>query len=114
MYELLAPAAVTKGWLRYYEVKQVTKAKVLPDMIMQQYELLGRLHEKSPNLCFVRSKVKAAIEKIYDERHDEWGLTVEDKADYCETMCRRFMNLCRVVGQSVLKKPNAAWYHGLP
>jgi hypothetical protein len=71
-------------------------------------------------LSFQKTKVKQALQLVYDEqkqakpKEDRYKLTKSELADWVETIQRRVRNLCRVVSQGMLKSPSALWVRQLP
>lgn len=113
LHNLLKPFATIKSWLRYGETAKVSEARVIPEQIVAHYPLLEALHEACPNLCFVRSEVLKVMGRIFDENCETWAMDQSYKASYIDSMSKRFMNLCHIVGQASKKGSKPEWYLGL-
>ena len=113
--DALRDVCVDRHWVKYDEAKKCQDAKVVVSQINTEksHTLLAALHKLSSKLTFVRSAIKEAISKLY-EQNDGWGMNSEHKENYIDIMARRTINLCRVVGQGITHAHPPAWTRQLP
>jgi hypothetical protein len=96
------------------EVAKVTAAKLDVRAVAEHHELLTCLHKGQQNLSFPKLVANEGIRLIVEQNMTAWKLKAGEVEDYIETQTRRLRNLCRVVGQGLIRKPQPKWVLDLP
>jgi hypothetical protein len=103
------------------ENEKCCQAKVIidgEDGVCAHSELLHRLYGLQQNLSFPKVTTKDALDLVYKDQLEyekehgaSWAtkLSEAQHRDWNETLQRRLRNMCRVVGQALLKSPPPAW-----